>query len=188
MLHLGAGSLTSLPSYTACKVKSVHWVEARPTEVREMRKACPSQCSRIIEACLSDESLEVVKFTETRDGSRSSMLPIIDPTTKIIGHRFLRTITLADMLRVNKIDPCMFTVMVVELQGMEFRVLRTVPEAMWSVLQLVCIRMSENSQMYQGGAMPKDIIDVMDMLGFSLLCNEVVDSDKCFSIGVFVKQ
>lgn len=141
-LHIGAGELEEMETYKRLCIKPV-WVEARPQAVTDAKCTWPFQ--RIIQACVAEESGKIVKFCEAQNGALSG-LRVDENKVKLRGYRHMKTISLLDLLSANKYAQDRFTLLVINTNGTELEIIRSVPVDMWDALEAIVVHFEDEQQ------------------------------------------
>lgn len=128
ILHFGANEGQEYDAYKALGVKNIAFVEAIPSVFQKLCEKCPDAIN--IQACLSDEDDNLVKFNiANNDGQSSSFLNFKHhaerhPTVKFIDSIELKTIRFDTLIENIKFEIENYDFLVADLQGAELLALK----------------------------------------------------------------
>ena len=177
VLHVGASTAQEAAIYAAAGVRRVVWVEAQPALEAPLRRAVADVDAKawgapparredgpeVAIAAVSDATGVPIRMTITNNSISSSLLPLgaghltylpfikaleADPSTSLAVD--VRTITLAELLRRERIDASRLDFLYLDTQGSELAVLRGAGEPLLARLRAVLTEVSTEEH-YVGG-------------------------------------
>ena len=163
VLHVGARVGQEAELYLQLGAVSVTWVEGNPEVVPRLRAHVEPLGQRALEALLSDEPGETVKFKVTNNEWSSSMLELgthrLEHPDVVVTHEIrLATVTLDQLSAQDEVGPV--DTMVLDVQGAELLVLRGGPQTLRTVQHLI-IEVNE-SPLYENCALLRELDEWLD--------------------------
>jgi len=172
ILHLGAGQAEELGWYESFipKPEIVLWVDANPYTIKTVQdkiKDLPNH--QFVHALLSDTDNLERDFNISDNFGSSSILPLKDhkifyPTVHVKQIIKMNTTTVDTLLDKHKLDPSLFDMANLDLQGAEMFVLRGMNKVL-QYLKYMCIEINFY-EMYAGCALVNEIDKFLTEEGF----------------------
>ena len=171
IMHLGANHAQGRKDYIDNGVKEILWVEAIPEFANYLSSELPKSSDLVVQAVLSDNSGDIVKFNiASNRGMSSSVFEFKEhtkqyPHISMEGQMSLVTMALDDVFTSQQIARDRYTVMIMDLQGSELRALRgatkILPHVFAVVAEVSCV------ELYEGAPLESDVDRYMVDHGFS---------------------
>lgn len=188
IIHVGANDGYELPIYTEDQVAHVVWVEAIPSVYERLLTNIANYTDKPtkhypIQALIADENGKKYTFHLTNNGCQSSS--IYEPNDGVWKWEYigvedtveLESRRLDDVLHEHQIDPSLFDYLVVDVQGSEDLVLKSVGEYL-DPIKWIEIEVS-TKEFYKGGVLFPELSKQLNELGFKCLTDPIHIDDHC---------
>ncbi len=168
IVHVGAGLCHELPSYEELRPQKIVLIEADNQQVSKLQNSTQSKINiDVLAYAVADNKQQTLKIlSNQRDSSLLIPDKILDfyPSLTIVDEQPVTTETLSNLLHSYALDKNHHHVLIIEVQGVEFQIIKTTSESLLQQFSGIIIR-SSTEQLYKQDQHEK-IIDLLGPIGF----------------------